>query len=40
LPSERDTAALQRGKIYQKDIGPFAGMEADDPDDSWSEVED
>jgi hypothetical protein len=30
----------QRGKVSQKDIGPFAGMETYDPDDSWSESED
>jgi hypothetical protein len=27
-------------KVYQKDIGAFSGMEAFDPDDSWTLVED
>jgi hypothetical protein len=29
-----------RGKIREKDIGPFAGMSEYDPDDTWSLVED
>jgi len=28
------------GKVWQKDLGPFRGMEAYDPDESWSQVED
>jgi hypothetical protein len=28
-----------RGVVWQKDLGPFAGMEAYDPDDSWTEAE-
>ncbi len=28
-----------RGVIQQKDLGPFEGMEAYDPDDSWTEVD-
>ena len=30
----------QQGKVYQKDIGPFAGMQEYDPEDTWSAVED
>jgi len=29
----------QRGQVQEKDIGPFRGMEAYDPDDSWHEVD-
>ena len=28
-----------RGRIQQKDLGEFAGMDAYDPDDTWSEVQ-
>ena len=28
------------GKVYQKDIGQFSGMDAYDPDDTWTLVED
>jgi len=28
-----------RGKIYQKDLGAFTEMDAYDPDESWSEIE-
>jgi hypothetical protein len=27
------------GKVQEKDLGPFPGMDAYDPDDSWTEVE-
>jgi len=30
----------QRGKVQQKDLGEFAGMDEYDPDDTWTEVED
>jgi len=30
----------QTGQVYQKDIGPFTGMDAYDPDDTWTKVED
>ena len=30
----------QRGKVYQKDLGEFTGMDEYDPDDTWTEVED
>ncbi len=29
-----------KGRIYQKDLGPFSGMDAYDPDDTWTRVED
>ena len=29
-----------RGRVRQKDIGPFEGMNEYDPDDTWSVVED
>jgi hypothetical protein len=29
-----------RGKIHQKDLGEFGGMDAYDPDDTWAQVED
>jgi uncharacterized protein (DUF1684 family) len=29
-----------RGEVYQKDLGEFSGMDAYDPDDSWTLVED
>jgi hypothetical protein len=29
-----------RGKVYQKDLGEFSGMDAYDPDDGWTLVED
>lgn len=29
-----------RGKVQQKDLGPFEGMQAYDPDDTWTDVED
>jgi hypothetical protein len=29
-----------RGKVHQKDLGEFAGMDEYDPDDTWTEVED
>ena len=29
-----------RGKVQQKDLGEFPGMDSYDPDDTWSEVED
>ena len=29
-----------RGKVHQKDLGEFTGMDEYDPDDSWTEVED
>lgn len=28
------------GKVLEKDLGPFQGMDSYDPDDSWSRVED
>ena len=28
-----------RGEVFQRDIGPFEGMGAYDPDDSWTVVE-
>ena len=28
-----------RGRIHQKDLGEFTGMDAYDPDDTWSEVQ-
>ncbi len=29
-----------RGKVHQKDLGEFTGMDGYDPDDTWTEVED
>jgi hypothetical protein len=29
-----------RGKVHQKDLGEFTGMDEYDPDDTWTEVED
>jgi hypothetical protein len=29
-----------RGKVRQKDLGEFAGIDEYDPDDTWTEVED
>lgn len=28
----------QQGKVYQKDLGPFPGMDLYDPDESWTQV--
>jgi hypothetical protein len=28
-----------RGQVHEKDLGPFTGMPAYDPDDSWTEAE-
>jgi hypothetical protein len=28
-----------RGVVHEKDLGPFKGMEAYDPDDTWTVVE-
>lgn len=27
------------GKVYQKDLGEFSGMDEYDPNESWTEVE-
>jgi hypothetical protein len=28
-----------RGRVYQKDLGAFDGMDAYDPDETWTRVE-
>ena len=30
----------QQGKVYQKDLGGFTGVDEYDPDDTWTEVAD
>jgi hypothetical protein len=32
--------ASHRGKVHQKDLGEFTGMDEYDPDEAWTEVED